>query len=81
MENEYIQIGIKSYLLYDYMSSKNRLRIELFIGNKYKDRILENYELKFFGNRGSKIIFFFQKFIEKLKLQKKKIIFLLYFKK
>jgi hypothetical protein len=36
------------------MSSKNRLRIELFIGNKLKDLSLENYDLKFIGNRGSK---------------------------
>lgn len=49
IDNQEVQFGIKTELIFDYMTSKNHLLVHLFIGNKSPNPI-QNIRVDYFGD-------------------------------
>lgn len=55
IDNHEVQFGVRTELIFDYMTSKNHLLFSLFIGNKSQNPI-KNIKVDYFGDHSNNVI-------------------------
>ncbi|KRX00517.1 Coatomer/clathrin adaptor appendage, Ig-like subdomain [Pseudocohnilembus persalinus] len=54
LDTKEVQFGVKTQLIFDYLSSRNHLLVQIFIGNKTQEPI-QDISLEFFGDHTSEL--------------------------